>query len=48
MELADTVNFALKVMTLTGLTAGLLFIGLQLFIRKIEKEHRHKPVSSQA
>jgi hypothetical protein len=34
---AETINFALKVMTLTGLSAGLVFIGLQLMIRKMEK-----------
>lgn len=38
-NLADTINLALKVMTLTGLTAGLLFISIQLLIRKMEKAH---------
>lgn len=46
MDLADTINLVLKVMTLTGMAAGLLFISLQLLIRKLE--HRHKPVRSQA
>lgn len=43
MELADTINLLLKVMTLTGLSAGLLFIGMQLAIRKMEKaRHSHE------
>ena len=42
MELTDTINLVLKVMTLFGLTAGLLFISLQLLIKKLEKaHHRH-------
>lgn len=40
-NLADIINLALKVMTLTGLAAGLLFIGIQLAIRKMEKAHQH-------
>jgi len=42
MELAETINLLLKVMTLAGLSAALLFIGIQLAIRKLEKApHRH-------
>lgn len=37
MDLVEFINLALKVMTLTGLGAGLAFIGLQLFIRKMER-----------
>lgn len=43
MEMADTINLALKVMTLAGLSAGLLFISIHLAIRKIGKaQHAHK------
>mgnify|MGYP001055037521 CR=1 FL=1 len=41
MDTSDTINLALKVMLLTGLAAALLFIGLQLLIRKLEKARRH-------
>lgn len=39
MDVAETINLILKVMTLTGLTAALLFIGNQLLIRKLERSH---------
>lgn len=41
MELADTINLALKVLTLAGLTAALLFVSMQLLIRKLEKRVHH-------
>ena len=37
MDLVEFINFALKVMALTGLSAGLAFIVLQLMIRKLER-----------
>ncbi len=45
MDVSYTINVLLKVMTLTGLSAGLLFIGLQLLIRKLEHSIRagHHP-----
>jgi hypothetical protein len=42
--MAEGINLYLKVMTLIGMLAGLLFIGLQLAIRKLE--HREQDRSS--
>lgn len=41
MDMADTINLVLKLMLLSGLAAALLFIGLQLLIRRLEKARRH-------
>ena len=41
MDVPDTINLVLKLMLLSGLSAALLFIGLQLLIRKLEKARRH-------
>ncbi len=37
MEVTDTINLMLKVMTLLGLTASFLFLSLQLLIKKLQK-----------
>lgn len=37
MDLVEFINLALKVMALIGLSAGLVFIILQLLIRKLER-----------
>jgi hypothetical protein len=42
--IAEGINLYLKVMTLIGMFAGLLFLGLQLAIRKLE--HREQDRSS--
>jgi hypothetical protein len=40
MDMSDTINLVLKVMLLTGLSAGLIFICLQLLIRRLEHSSR--------
>jgi hypothetical protein len=40
MDMSGFINLVLKVMLLTGLTAGLLFIGLHMLIRKLEEAPR--------
>ncbi len=40
MEISIDINFVLKVMLLIGLTAGLLFLGLHMLIRKFEETQR--------
>lgn len=40
MEISIDINFVLKVMLLIGLTAGLLFLGLHMLIRKLEGAQR--------
>ncbi|WP_018079463.1 hypothetical protein [Thiobacillus denitrificans] len=42
MDVVDTINLFLKLMTLTGLMAGLLFIGNQLLIQKLEQPNCNK------
>lgn len=37
MDFAAFINLALKILTLAGLASGLLFIGVQLPIRKLER-----------
>lgn len=41
MDVPDTINLILKLMLLSDLSAALLFIGLHLLIRKLEKARRH-------
>lgn len=41
MEISIDINFVLKVMLLIGLTAGLLFLGLHMLIRKLEEAQRN-------
>jgi hypothetical protein len=36
MDVSESINLYLKVMTLTGMFAGLLFLGLQLAISKLD------------
>ena len=38
MDLVDYINLMLKILTLTGLTAGLFFIAVQLLIRQFERQ----------
>lgn len=40
MEISININLVLKVMLLIGLTAGLLFLGLHMLIRKLEEAQR--------
>lgn len=42
MDVSDTINLVLKVLLLSGLSAALLFIGLQMLIRKLENARRHR------
>ena len=43
MDVANTINLLLKVMTLLGLTAAFLFVSLQLLIKKLEKASSPRP-----
>lgn len=40
MEISIDINLVLKVLLLIGLVAGLLFLGLHMLIRKLEKAQR--------
>ncbi len=40
MEISIDINLVLKVLLLVGLTAGLLFLGLHMLIRKLEEAQR--------
>lgn len=40
MDISVDINLVLKMMLLTGLTAGLLFIVLHMLIRKLEEAQR--------
>lgn len=40
VEISININLVLKVMLLIGLTAGLLFLGLHMLIRKLEEAQR--------
>ncbi len=40
MTIVDFINFSLKVMTLAGLTAGLIFLGLQILIKRLERRDK--------
>lgn len=38
MDLTDIINLTLRIMTISGLLAGLVFIGLQMLIKKLERK----------
>lgn len=40
MEISVDINLVLKVLLLIGLTAGLLFLGLHMLIRKLGEAQR--------
>lgn len=38
MDSADIINLTLKIMTISGLLAGLVFMGFQMLIKKLERK----------